>query len=172
MDDADCAYVMDILNDEKDTRTVELENIKSRGMVARRATYQYSIAEEQAYLDLLDSVASVGEAQADSLRKAVQQQGDPEHALIDAIAAAITDGVTSKTKIVERAASGTGQSERQAARVLEKHTGSDCTLHRWKFERGPRGVQIYELHPSLGDDAENDSDFDDDEDIYDDELHN
>jgi hypothetical protein len=37
VDDADCAFVLDVLSDEGDVRTVGFENKKSRGMVANQA---------------------------------------------------------------------------------------------------------------------------------------
>ena len=166
VDDADCAYVMDILDEKDGIRTVEFENIKMRGDVSRRAVYQYDCGEKKSYLDRLYSVVPIDEAQADSLREAIDQRGSPEHALIAAITVCITDGVTSKTKIVEKVASDTGKSQRQAQTVLEQYTGSDPEAYLWDFTIGPRGVKTYELHLSPDDGADDDVEIDDEEEVY------
>ena len=61
IDDADCAYVLDVINEdvEEQTRTVEFENRKRRGNVVNQAAYRYSTVRGQTYQALLDSVAAL-----------------------------------------------------------------------------------------------------------------
>jgi hypothetical protein len=154
VDDADCAYVMDTLSEENNVCTVEFENIKSRGMVAKRAAYQYSTTEGQGYLDLLASVTPVDDTKAGELREAAERLDDRDLPLVQAITDCITGGVTAKTKIIDEAASVTGDSKRHAERVLDKHTGTDPNLHYWSFTIGDRGVHTFELLPTPDDELD------------------
>ena len=148
VDDCDCAYIMDTLNDKNDIRTVEFENIKNRGMVTKLAAFQYSTTEGLGYLDLLDSVTPVDDAKAGTLRKAAERLDDRDLPLVQAITDCITEGITAKTKIIHQAASVTGDSKRHAEKVLDKHTGTDPNLHYWNFTIGDRGVNTFELLPT------------------------
>jgi hypothetical protein len=151
VDDADCVYIMDTISDDSDIRTVEFENIKSRGMVAKRAAYQYSTAEGQGYLDLLESVTPVDDTKAGALREAAERLDDRDLPLVQAITDCITGGITGKTKIIDKAASVTGDSKRHAERVLERHTGTEPNLHYWNFTIGDRGVNTFALLPTPDD---------------------
>jgi len=141
LDDADCAYIMDTIDDKNDICTVGFENIKSRGKVAKLATYQYSSAEDIVYRDLLDSVAPVDDL------KAAAHLDLRDLPLIQAITDCINEGVTAKVAIIRKTAQATGESQRQAQRVLDKHTGTDPKQHKWKFTIGVRGVNTFELLP-------------------------
>jgi hypothetical protein len=151
VDDADCAYVMDTLSEENNVCTVEFENIKSRGMVAKRAAYQYSTTEGLGYIDLLASVTPVDDTKAVALREATARLDDRDLPLVHAITDCITGGITAKTKIVEEVASEIGCSQRKVQRVLDKHTGTDPSLHHWNFKIGDRGVNTFALLPTPDD---------------------
>jgi hypothetical protein len=155
LDDADCAYVMDTISDDNDIRTVEFENRKNRGMVAKQAAYQYSTADGQGYIDLLASVTPVEDTKAGVLREAASLRDDFDAPFIQAIVDCIEGGVTARTKIVEQVSAVTGESKRQAGRVLEKYTGTDPNLHYWKYTIGDRGVNTFELLPTPDDEVDN-----------------
>jgi hypothetical protein len=146
VDDADCAYVMDTLNDSNDVKTVQFENIKSRGMVTKQAAYEYSTLEGQDYNALLASVAAVDDSKATVLRDTALQQDSRDLPLIETIKVCINDGITGKTKIAAKAASETGASQRHALRVMENYSGSDPAIHHWKSTVGLRGLITYEVH--------------------------
>jgi hypothetical protein len=150
-DDADTVYVLDPISDDKGVRTVEFENIKRRGMVSRFATYQYSSAEDVSYLDLLASVTPVDDTKAGALRDAAARLDHRDIPIIQAIVDCISSGVTAKTKIIDKAASITGDSKRHAERVLDKYTGTDPNLHHWNYAIGDRGVHSFELLPTPDD---------------------
>ena len=63
VDDADCAYTLDIVTEEATGRTVKFENIKNRGDVALEAVYQYDHTEGKGYTDRLDSIRPVSEGE-------------------------------------------------------------------------------------------------------------
>jgi hypothetical protein len=154
VDDADCVYIMDTISDDSDIRTVEFENIKSRGMVAKRAAYLYSTAEGQGYLDLLASVTPVDDAKAGALRDAAARLNDRDAPLIQAITDCINEGVTARVAITKKAARATGDSRRHVGRVLENHTGTDPNLHYWSFAIGERGVHTFDLLPTPDDEPD------------------
>jgi hypothetical protein len=151
VDDADAAYLLDTINDVNDIRTVEFENFKCRGAVAKQATYQYSTSVGLGYGELLESVLHVDDMEAQELKKAATRMNHPDTLLIQDILGCINSGVTAKTKIVEKVAPETGCSQRQVQRVLENHTGTDPSLHKWNFSIGPHGVKTFELLPTPDD---------------------
>ena len=136
VDDTDCAYTLDTLSEENHIRTVEFENIKSRGMVAKRAAYRYSIVENLSYNDLLASVEAVDQGQADKLRGVAASAGDTEQSIISAITDMLARGDTAKGQVIEKAASQAGASRRHVERVLDNYTGSDPEEHKWNFSIG------------------------------------
>lgn len=151
IDDADCAFVLDIIGDEGDVRTVEFENIKSRGMVVKRVAYSYSTSEGQSYSALLDSVTQVDDTTAEGLRAAAAALDEQDIPLIQAAEACIRDGITAKTLLIAEVVDRTKCSRRTAERVIDKYAGPDPTKHHWNFTRGARGLTTYELLPAPDD---------------------
>jgi hypothetical protein len=147
VDDADCAFVMDVISDDGDVRTVEFENIKSRGMVAKRAAYAYSTAEGQSYQELLASVKPIEASVAEALRQSAGQQDEQDRPVIDAIRELIARGYNSKTVLLQKAVDQTNCSRNRAERVIDKYTGEDPWKHRWRFSRGAHGKMTFELLP-------------------------
>jgi hypothetical protein len=142
VDDADCVYVMDTLDDTNDICTVGFGNIKNRGQVSKQATYQYSTKEGHGYADLLDSVAPVADSKADALRDATDNIDTP---VIEAISDCINRGVTGKGNIAQEVVTVTGCSDRHARRILDKYTGTSPGEHKWKVTRQPHGKIRFEL---------------------------
>ena len=145
IDDADCAYVLDVVSSDVDdqTRTVEFENRKRRGHVLNRAAYRYSIAQKLTYPDLL---ASVEEVTDDDLAGVKHSETVRSHqAVIDAITDCIGEGITARMALVKEAATRAGVSQRTLMVILDQHTGRDPSLHRWTCTVGPRGAKLYEL---------------------------
>jgi hypothetical protein len=118
VDDSDCAWVLDILSEENDIRTVQFENQKSRGGVGRQVAYRYSIAEDLGYLDILASVEPVDDTEADALRTAVAQVSKQDQELIQAVADCIRDGITSKTKLIAEVVKNSGSSRRPVEQAM------------------------------------------------------
>jgi hypothetical protein len=151
VDDADCAFLLDIIGDEGDLRTVEFENIKSRGMVAKKAAYCYSTAEGQSYSDLLASVCPVDESQAEVLREAAAAFDEKDYALVQVTQTCINDGITAKTQLIAAVVNRSGCSRRQVERVIDKFTGDDPLTHHWNFTRGAKGLTTFALLPEPDD---------------------
>ena len=146
VDDADCAYIIDTLDiSDPAYKAVVLEKEKSRGNNALTACYRFSQEPGQSYEALLASVEPVDETQLLTLKKAAELKSDAP--VIDAIVAAIQEGVNTKMKFADAAAERAGCSRRAALKIIEHYTGSDPSMHRWTFERSKHGAKVYALTP-------------------------
>ncbi len=142
LDDTDCAYTLRVIdkNLSSETKTVEFENIKSRGSVVSRAAYQYSTMQGVGYEDLIASVKQVDDQTAELLQDDQKKQ---DLAIIEAVKAHITSGTNKKLELVSAAATSTGASKRAVQKVIEDRTGDDSLLNEWNFKLGERGAQLF-----------------------------
>jgi hypothetical protein len=149
VDDADAAYVIDVIQETNDTRYVECQCIKRRGSNAERAHFKYSIENEQSYDQLLASVESVDASELENIHdtKATATGGN-ETPIIEGIIAGINNGITTKMELVKLASSHSGQSRKKVMKVLEQYTGDDPITANWRFERRERGAMHYMLLPA------------------------
>jgi hypothetical protein len=145
VNDADCAYIIDVVDDSKDVRTVEFENIKNRGDVAKSAVYQYSTVFGQGYRALLDSVVQLDETKAVTVRDSMLKASSGEDLVISAITHCITEGITGKKKITTAAASRAETSQRRIEKILDLYTGKTWGEHYWYCEVLERGEKKYQL---------------------------
>ena len=112
IDDADCAYVLDLVSTDakEQTRTVEFENRKRRGHVLNQAAYRYSIATGLTYSALLGSVVEVND---DVLEVVKHSETDRSNqVIVDAIINCITEGITTKMALVKEVAPRANVSQR------------------------------------------------------------
>lgn len=128
VDDADCAYTLDIVSEDEGTgqRTVAFENFKSRGDVAREAFYRYDYADGTPYHDRLKSVVAVGEAErriAEKTRR-LSSMLEKNKLVIAAIKDCINDGINQKTALVRECSERSGISKPKITKALEEHTGT------------------------------------------------
>lgn len=143
VDDADAAYTIRSLDKQASEKIVEFRCFKSRGDSAESAAYAYTAEKGLAYEELLSSVRPVDPEQLEDFRRVEVQRTDAE--LIDAVAACIAEGINTKMLLAKEVASRTGISARSAGRLLERYSGNDPIHHRWRFERGERGAQTFEM---------------------------
>jgi hypothetical protein len=149
IDDGDCAYIIDELEDDGDVKTVKFRNVKDRGDVSQVVNYQYKSkgnAPKMPYLELLYSVTELDpvEARRAQERAVIANRLAENHEVILAILAAIRDGVTAKTNLVDRVHAETGKSKKSIGKVLEQHTGTDTVKgHRWTLAKGDRNYPDY-----------------------------
>lgn len=148
VDDADCAYTLDVKEAEGDLCTVLFENIKQRGDVVREAAYSYSRRDGILYSDLLDSIEQLTEEK----KRQHQEQRQIEHRLarnhmaIAAITEAIESGAHLKTELIELASKNSGISRPKIAKALDDHTGKEWKLgHRWRMELQDKNARHYHL---------------------------
>jgi AAA domain len=146
-DDADCYYVIEVVHTSKDTKTIRFENQKSRGNVAKQATFKYS-NEKLPYLELLDSVKTMSEDEAIAMR-AIEESNNALNAnkeVIDSVIAHIKDGFTNKTELIRAVSKSTMTSNTKIKAVLDKHNGKEYEKgHRWDYTVGEKNVHTYYL---------------------------
>jgi hypothetical protein len=148
VDDADAAYLIDVIHETSDTRYVECKCIKRRGSNAELAHFKYSIENEQSYDQLFASVESVDASELENIHDAKADDKDEnEKAIIDGIIASIDYGITTKMELVKTASSHSRQSRKKVMKVLEQYTGDDPTTAKWRFERRERGAMHFMLLP-------------------------
>jgi len=144
LDDTDCAYTLRVIDTDSssETKTVEFENIKSRGSVVSRAAYQYSTFQGVDYEDLIGSVHQVDAQTAVFLQDDQRKQ---DLAIIEAVKAHITSGTNKKLELISAAAASAGASKRAVQKVIEERTGDDSLVSDWNFNRAGRGAQLFYL---------------------------
>jgi hypothetical protein len=148
VDDADCAYTLDVKESAGDLCSVIFENIKQRGDVVREAAYSYSRRDGINYLELL---ASVTELDEDTKRKHKEEQQIELRLIrnaqaITAITETIEAGIHGKTELLEHASKASGIPKPKITKALDDHTGGSWKSgHRWRLERGEKNAKRYHL---------------------------
>lgn len=127
IDDADCAYLIDEQpTRDKDTKTVMLENVKSRGNIEREICFSYSTRPGQSYKHLLESVVRLSHEDMSSAKetaeKARQLENDTE--AIDTIKEILTGGSKTKTELIKTAIDSSGISRRKIKQVIDRYTAN------------------------------------------------
>lgn len=148
VDDIDCAYTLDIANEDDFNKTVTFENFKSRGDVIKKVSYNYSTIGGQDYYDLLDSVEEVEKeiaAKAQAQRN-IDEKLTKNEIIIDAVLELINDGINGKTELSERTRQNTGESLKKVLTVLKEHEGNDYLKgHRWRVFREDKNKYVYRV---------------------------
>lgn len=147
-DDADCYYMIEEIQVTEKTKTVRFENRKSRGDVDRTATFVYSNQKVSNYQELLDSVKTVSEAEAEALAKIhkVNSQLDLNKEVIGAITTEITGGNSNRTELINAVSKATLVSKVRVKVILDLHTGTDYKNgHRWNYVVKDKNCHIYSL---------------------------
>lgn len=149
VDDADCAYTLDLVTQSSGTRTVKFECFKNRGDVALQAVYEYDASESLNYLARLDSVRAVGDEERKAAEAKRQQEQRLERNLeaVEAIKECIREGINQKTTLVKEAASRSGVSKSKVARALREHTGSSTAQFQyWHVNREDKNAHVFSLN--------------------------
>jgi len=149
VDDSDCAYILDTVEDTPYFRTVKFRNIKDRGDVVQSAQYGFQAKNDTnplAYIDLFNSVREISprEAKDAEQRSAVADKLYVNNELILAILDALRSGSTLQGEIAKAVRAGTGSGNRKILKVLKDHTGTDFLKgHRWTCDIGDRNAHKY-----------------------------
>lgn len=151
VDDADCAYTLDTLTEEKATglRTVRFENFKSRGDVTSEAVYRYNYADDTPYYARLESIEEVGaeeRAKAEQ-RKRLESTLERNQQAIEAIKDCIRDGITQKTALIKNAHDNSGVSKSKISKALSEHTGSNVAENQfWHINVEDNNAHVYQFN--------------------------
>jgi phage/plasmid primase-like uncharacterized protein len=154
-DDADCYYMIEEIQVTEKNKTIRFENRKSRGDVDKTATFTYSNEKVANYQELLDSVRTVSEVEAEALAQihAVNSRLSSNKEVMDAITAEIEAGNTNKTELISAVNKLTLVSKAKVKRILDDHTGTNYKNgHRWNYIVKDKNCHIYTLiDPQSGD---------------------
>lgn len=143
VDDFDCAYTIDLgLNQSNEEKVVVFENIKRRGNNPNRVAYRYSVQSDLSYAELLSSVEKLDPDQAEAI---AQKPKDDDTKLVAAIQSCISKGINTKMSLADAAAKSAETSKRSALSVIERYTGDDPAVHKWKFAVRERGAKVFTL---------------------------
>ena len=149
IDDADCAYTLEVSDNDSNIRTVTFEHQKSRGDVVLSASYRYNFERGigRTYFDLLDSVKPVSKEDADRDKMESQRRTfthNHRH-IIDEVVACIRGGISIKTELIKEVADRTTEPRRKVGKVVNQCTG-EGSLQFWKYKVGEHNSQIYSLN--------------------------
>lgn len=150
VDDADCAYTLDIVTENASgSRTVKFENFKSRGDVASEEVYRYDASDSRSYSDRLNSIQLVPPeefAQVESQQR-ITAMLERNQTAIDAIKTCIREGITKKTELVDAAVTRSGLRKKKVQIALEQHAGSAVDQGQlWHVVVGNKNAHVYQLN--------------------------
>ena len=151
VDDADCAYTLDIVNEDKSTgiRTVVFENFKSRGDSVKEAHYQYNFADGTPYHKRFKSIVAVGEEERKAAEKAQRLITTLERnqTAIEAIRECIRADINQKTTLVKEAAERSGLTKKRISQALADHTGSSPSENQfWHTVIEGKNAHVFHLN--------------------------
>ena len=153
VDDADCCYTLEVIDETNTEKIVEFTNFKDRGDVAKKALFSYSSTDGLLYGDLLNSIVELDDSESKRISALNTIKGilDKNGTLIDEIKDAINNGITGKVKLIEAVRNATGESKKRVIHVLKEHTGSDTRKAQfWTCRIADRNEHIYKLNnPAL-----------------------
>ena len=147
-DDADCYYMIEEIQISDKSKTIRFENRKSRGDVDKAATFIYSNQKVSNYQELLDSVQTVSEYEAEALVQihAINCQLESNKEVLDSIKGEIESGNTNKTQLISTVSKLTLVAKTKVKRILDAHTGnSHKNGHRWNYTIKDKNCHIYFL---------------------------
>lgn len=145
-DDFDCAYTIRELPQKcfPNERVVQFDCIKKRGAVAQGVAYRYSIADGISYVELLDSVREIDDAELHRVLGEADQEKDAD--AIAAIEECIREGITSTQGLKTEASKRARLSHHKIRAILDRYEGPDPDKHRWTYGVFGRGRREYQLH--------------------------
>lgn len=142
VDDFDCAYTISTEDSPNPSeKIVVFENIKRRGHSPFKVAYRYSHELAVNYNELLLSVERVDVEKLAAVAQAQQTKSDAE--VIASIQAHIQQGINTKMKLAATVAEQLQISRRKALGIIERYTGDDPSIHKWRFVVREHGAQIF-----------------------------
>jgi hypothetical protein len=149
VDDADCCYTLEVIEETADDKVIEFTNFKDRGDVAKKALFTYSNAEGVMYGDLLVSVIELDDQESVRIaaRVATREKLEKNQHIIEEIKTAINEGIANKTELVAEVRNATGESKRRVIDVLKDHTGPKVKYGQlWTIDTSYKHRYAYQLN--------------------------
>ena len=152
LDDCDCAYVIDLLKEERVTdgskRTVEFQNKKARGPVVKNAVYSYINFDDSDYNRIFESVSLVDGNEADLLRaeKAVEFEQNKDADLIKEISKMLqSSGETLQQDILTQVCSSDSYPRRSVLACLHRWSRPENEDGLWLASKGQKNSRLYKM---------------------------
>lgn len=154
VDDADCAYTLDTINENNlnNLRTVKFKNFKSRGDVTREAVYRYDYADCTPYHQRLESVVEIGKEERERVEKQKRLDAilDANRLAVEAIKDCVREGITQKTTLINEAHERSGLSKKQITKALADHVGNIVFENQfWQFSIQDKNSHVYQLNEGV-----------------------
>jgi hypothetical protein len=149
VDDADCCYTLQIVEETADDKVIEFTNFKDRGDVTKKALFTYSNVEGIKYGDLLDSIYELdaGESKRIAGQNATRAKLEKNQHIIEEIKTAINGGIAAKTELVTEVRNATGESKKRVIEVLTDHTGTKVKHGQlWTVDTSYKNRHAYQLN--------------------------
>jgi len=149
VDDCDCAYIIEAsAPDHSGKRRAKFKNIKSRGNVAQKVTFEYTVIEGSDYEALLNSVKRLDDKDAKVADKETKQLNDivEDKDLVDAIRLELEseDGGLNSKELVKAVMEATTYSRNKTMDAMKKWQGTDYDAgHRWTVEKVGKRELLY-----------------------------
>jgi hypothetical protein len=149
MEDSDCAYIIDLVEETETRRKVIFENTKHRGNVALKAIYEYDHRQDTTYRDRLDSIREIplDEHKEIAQRQKLKKIFKKNREAVEAIVESLQGGINKKTELIKAAVEKTDLTKNQIKKALKEHTGKNVDdFHFWRVNIGERNANVYHLN--------------------------
>ncbi len=150
IDDMDCAYVIDEISNSGGVKVVEFANIKNRGDVVERISYEYKSGPDVKYTDKLDSVRALEDEEIKRAREVrkINEQLEKDSEIVESIIQIIHQQPNIlKTDLVRLVHEDIGTTKDRVRKILNRYDGDDQNKeHKWQSQRGEKNAQTYELN--------------------------
>ena len=156
VEDADCAYTLDIVTEDKfeGTRVVKFENFKNRGDVALEASYEYNAAPSLPYEHRLGSVRSLEDKEiesAENYREREKLYLKNKEVVVEIQEALEENGPMNQKDLAAKVMGNSGFSKSRIVKVLKAHTGLNVkSFQLWYVNKsGEKNEKIYTLNDGI-----------------------
>jgi len=152
VDDADCCYILEVIEEDQDSKVIEFINFKDRGDVVKKALFSYSAQQGVKYGDLLVSIVELDteESKRIAAKNATRVKLEKNHHIIEEIKSSIACGINSKTEMIAEVRKATGESRKKVISVLTEHTGKNIKHGQlWTIITGDKNKHVYQLNDSV-----------------------
>jgi phage/plasmid primase-like uncharacterized protein len=149
MEDSDCAYIIDRLEETETRRKVVFENTKNRGPVSLKIIFEYDHRPGTPYHDRLDSIREIplDEHKKIELKNKLKARFEKNREAVDAIVEALLEGTNKKTQLIKAAAEKSDLTSGTIKKALREHTGNNIDdFQFWRLNIGNKNSNIYHLN--------------------------
>ena len=150
MEDSDCTFIIDRLEETETRRKVVFENTKNRGPVSLKIIFEYDHRPGTPYRDRLDSIREIplDEHKSIERKNKLKAKLEKNKEAVTAIIECLTRGINTKTELINAAMETSGLARAKVRKALEAHTGKIIDeFQLWnEKEQGYQNAKIFILN--------------------------